>query len=499
MSAAVPHGCAAAAASEASIVSLDCSNDAGDYTYFDSSFCHTSGAARYNNFSSVPGNNYMELYRLDYKNPKHKNFIYAERTDKTSFCYFDVTLKRSSMTRYPNRTYDYILIESDVWTTVGGCDAQLFYLRDLTDSSAAVTTCVAKLGADGAFTFADDTKSAVLVTERKKINLKIAVDLPNHTADIYVDGAKIKSNLALPQKMNRISAVRFRLMEGATGNMYLDNFRIKGMVNPYVNGTKTPTSIYPTDEKLVEFMRGKVGFHAYGGLMYKNGVKTKIEHIYDKENGELYLLPETLQTAFGTGKVTVSGTGTVAVSGKTYAISGKVRTEGGVSYIPLTSFAKDVLGEFVFSFKTGFFIVSDKNEVLDTSSWTYQAFRADSSQMTLWNDIDFLNNFLQFERPDEARLRKDFNATAASAHPRLLLNKDDFDYLRSARETDADYKKISDRMISTALSYAKRAVLTYKYDDAMRTLNTANEMMARFLMLTTSRETNPMPTGHTPR
>lgn len=480
-SAAVPHGCAAAAANEPSIVSLDCSNDAGDYTYFDSSYCHTSGAARYNNFSSVSGNNYMELYRLDYKNPKHKNFIYAERTDKTSLCYFDVTLKRSSMTRYPDRTYDYILVESDVWTTVGGCEAQLFYLRDLTSSMGAVTTCVAVLGADGAFTFSDGTRSAVLFQERKRINLKIAVDLPNHSADIYVDGMKIKSGLALPQTMNRIGAVRFRLMEGATGNMYLDNFRIKGMVNPYVNGKETPTSIYPTDEKLVEFMQGKVGFHAYGGLMYKNGAKTKIEYIYDRENSEMYLLPDTLQAAFGIGKVSVTGSTAVSVSGRAYSISGEVRTEGGKSYIPLTSFAKDVLGKFVFSFKTGFFIVSDKNEVLDTSSWTYQAFRTDSSQMTLWNDIDFLNNFLQFERPDAARLKNDFAAASASAHPRLLLDKDDFDYLRSARENDADYKKISDRMISTAKGYAKRAVLTYKYDDAMRTLSTANEMMARFL------------------
>lgn len=468
------------AQAEPTVVNPGWSNDAGDYTYFDSSFCHTSGAAKYNNFSKVTGNNYIELYRLDYKNPKHKNFIYAERTDTTSFCYFDVTLKRSGMTRYPNKTYENILIESDIYSTVSGCNAQLFYLRDTT-KSPVVTACAATLGADGAFTFFDGTKSQPIVKERKKTNLKIAVNLPKHSADIYADGIKIKSNLALPQNMNNINTVRFRLTEGATGNMYLDNFRIKGLVKPYVNGTETPTSIYPADDGIEEFMKGKVGFHAYGGLMYKNGEKTKIEHIYDKEKREMYLLPETLRTAFGTGIISVTGTNAVTMSGRAYTLSEKSITVGGKTYIPLSCFAKSVLGKYVFSFKTGLFVVSDKNEVLDTTSWTYQSARTDSSQITMWNDIDFFNNFLQFERPDAARLKADFEKTAASAHPRLLIDKEDFAYLKQTYDGDAAYKKIADRVIATAKGYAAKPVLTYKYDDEMRTLNTANEMLARFI------------------
>lgn len=475
---------AAAAGGAATKVILNVSNDAGDYCYFDSNYCYTSANAKYNNLAANTGDNYMEFYRLDYTNPRRKGFMYAERTEKDTYCFFNITLDRSNMTKYPNKIYDHILINGDIMTTLLECEAQMFMIRSTADSAGAEMT-LATLGADGRFTFSDGTVSDVLVKKGEWANYKIAINLETHTADIYFNGTKIKAGLTIPSEYDRIKQVRFRLMEGGIGNMYLDNLQVTGLIEPFVDGVETPTDIYPAEDDIRDFLEGKVAFHGYSGLVYKDGIKRLLSHepLYDTENQELYVSEDEIKSAFGISSLSVSADGAVTADGTASQLSTSPISKDGVSYIPVTAFAEEVLGKYVFSFKTGFFIVGDVNEVVDTSTWKYQSFRSDSSQITLWNDIDFLNAFLQYERPDAARLKADFEAVNGYSHPRVLADKSDFDRLREAYANDTQYAQMAQRAIRSAKSVVSSTVLRYEYDDAMRMLSVARNAYNRFFYL----------------
>lgn len=465
-------------------VTLNVSNDAGDTCYFDSNYCYTSGNARYTNVDTFMGNNYIEYYRLDYTNPKRKAFMYAERTDTDTHCFFTVNLNRPGVTRYPNKIYNHILINADIMSTLPGCDAQMFLIRTTADSSGK-EICLSTLGADGRFTYSDGTTSDVLVKRGQWANYKVAINLEKHTADIYFDGAKIKANLPVPAEFTQIKQVRFRLMEGAIGNMYLDNFQITGLIKPFVDGVETPTDIYPDEDVIKNFLKGKVAFHGYSGLVYKDGIKRKMayEPIFDTDPMELFVSSDEIKSAFGISDLSAGTDGTVTADGNSKKLSISPVTRDGVSYIPVTAFCEELLGKYVYSFETGYFIAGDVNEVLDSSGWKYQSFRSDSNQFTMWNDIDFLNAFLQYERPDANRLKSDFESVNGYSHPRVLVTKSDFDRLRNAYNNDKQYRQVALKYINSATAYLSKNPCEYVFDDDMRMLNTAREAYNRFFRL----------------
>lgn len=474
----------ASAAGVATKVALNVNNDAGDSCYFDSNYCYTSANAQYKNLTTEMGNNYIEYYRLDYTNPRRKGFMYLERLDQDTNCFFTITLNRSTVTRNTTKIYNNILINADIMTTLPGPDAQMFLIRRGTSSSDP-EMCLATMGADGCFTFSDGTKSEAVVKKGVWANYKVAINLSTHKADIYFDGIKIKSGLSVSSDFTEIKQVRFSLMPGAIGNMYLDNMQVTGLIEPFVDGVETPTDIYPGEDEIKNFLKGKVAFHGYSGLVYKDGVKRHLSHrpVFDTNAQELYVSEDEIKTAFGIKSLSFDSEGTATADGVTKQTGKAPIIKEGITFIPVTAFCEAVLGKHVYSFKTGYFIVGDVYEILDASTWKYQSFRADTSMFTLWNDIDFLNAFLQYERPDAAKLKADFEASNGYTHPRLLVSKSDFDRLRDSYNSDEKYHKMAHKAISTARSYLGHTVLEYKYDDAMRMLNTARDVFEIFFYL----------------
>ena len=104
----------------------------------------------------------------------------------------------------------------------------------------------------------------------------------------------------------------------------------------------------------------------------------------------------------------LSATWYLQYNGKTYNISKNSIQKEGKWLIPVEEFSKEILGKYVFSFHTGFFIIGDENEVLDTSDWQYGSFRKTIDRYTKLNDIDFLNGFLAYDRPEAEKLKEDF-------------------------------------------------------------------------------------------
>ncbi len=466
-------------------ISLNCGDDAGDYAFFDSDYCYTSGNPKYTNMTSDMGDNMLRCYRLDYKNPKRKNYIYVERTNESDPCSFDISLPRASFTRNTEKIYSNVLINADIRRVVGGTDVQLFTLTGGAKTGDNSTTFTpAELKADGTLSFSDGSSYKTGMKKGNWYNYKIFLNLATHTADIYFEGEKIRSGLSVPKAMARLNVLNFTMNKGTIGDFYLDNLQVVGLIKPYVNGVETPTSIFPEEIQVRAYMADKVGFHAYGNLLCKNNIKSVIspQVIYDRADNELYVDTATLANAFDT-TVTVNGK-IVTANGTSGELTKEYKTEDGTVYLPLTEFAK-LIGKYTFVHETGMFVVSDINHTVKDDNWTYQSFRADSSQITPMNDIDHLNAYLNYERPTAKTLMDDYVKNTGdsdfTAHPRLLVSAEDFAYLKQKAESDSTYRSFYNNIITKAQGYLAGGTVKYEFDDAMRAMNSANTMLTRFM------------------
>ena len=472
-------------------VTIGNSDDAGDYAFFDSNYCHTSGAdKKYNNFTKDDGSgaNYIELYRLDYTNTRRQAFIYTEMMDTSANCGYEIWLERNYITNNRFKLYNYILIDGDFMTSVQESSATMFTLSGTngsvtTDSNLkekGVSLTVATLGKNGTFTFSDGSTYAAGIKPGQWFNYKIAVDLSKDTADIYVDGTKVKSALAL-SAMTRINFVKFALGKEGKGNMYADNLRIIGLDKAFVNGVETKTSIFPDTNAVESFLSGKVAFHGYGELMYKNGTKTPIDTVYDEAGKELYVPVSVINTAFDVS-VSVNADGTYSGT-KSGTLSVKPKTVDGVVYVPVSAFAKQAMGRYVYYHETGIFIVTTNGDTPNESGWNYQAFYENGS-MRIWNDIDHLNAFLAYERPSVSTLAADFiGGTSSTQHPRVLINSSEFNRLKNLYNSGSDefYTKMVRAKLAVANAYLQQATVPYGYQDDMRSLTNAGMLLDRFM------------------
>lgn len=479
-----PVGIAAAEQSP-TVVELNCSNDAGDSSYFDNNYCYALVESKYKvNFNAVENSNHIELYRLDHMNPKHKNYIYLEKTTDEE-CYIEVSTKnRMSYTHNANKRYDYYLIEADMRSSVLGAAADMFLIRDSSTTSGKnidyVTSAV-----DGSGNITDSKGSNIgKIIRGEWFNYKFAIDFPNKKADIYIDDVLVKT--VTLTEFNYLDKVIFRLRSGeGTGNMFIDDFSVLGLVEPFKNGIDTMTDVFSDPPEVEQFLEGKVAFHGYGGIYYKNGERTHLDNFsYDKDTVSMYVTADDLEAAFDLkSDITVTDDG-VTYGGKAYTLGKKPIQKDGEMLVSVEDFSKQVLSKYVFSFHTGFFIAGDENEVLDTSDWQYGSFRKVIDRYTQLNDIDFLNGFLTYDRPEGDKLREDLENNLGdleSAHPRILLNKSQFEHLAYLYQTDENYKYIANRIIATADSYLRQPVIAYEFDDTMRMCVMAGKVQSRFM------------------
>lgn len=465
------------------VVELNCSNESGDSSYFDNDYCFALVESKYNaNFNMVENNNHIELYRLDHMNPKHKNYIYLEKTTNDE-CYIEIsTTNRMSYTQNAGMRYNYYLIEADVRSSMFGAVCDMFLLKDTTGTTATdyVTSCVDK---SGNITDANGVNIGSL-KRGEWLNYKFAIDIPNKKGDIYIDNKLVKT---VSINFDHLDKVICRLKSGeGNGNIFLDNFSVLGLVVPFKNGVDTMTDVFADPPEVEEFLEGKVAFHGYAGIYYKNGVRTHIDNfLYNKDTVAMYVTTDDLKKALDLkSDITVKDKQNIVYNGTTYNISNIATQKDGKWLVSVEGFSKKVLGKYVFSFHTGFFIVGDENEVLDTSDWQYGSFRKTITQYTNLNDIDFLNGFLTYDRPEGDKLKQDLQNTigdAETAHPRILLNKSQFEHLANLYKTDKNYKYIADKIIATADSYLRQPLLEYTFDDTMRMCVVTGKIQSYFM------------------
>lgn len=447
----------------------DISNDPGDYEYFDSSEISNGRTGQYINFTKLENGNSIELPRLDYKNPDRDEWIRINKTLQGTDCGFRIDLKRSEYTKNTDAVYDNYLIKGRIWI----------------ESAYSLYTNAARLEFENAAvnTFSinsllqAEADTSIDIAPNTWVDYETAVSIPKRKADIYIDG-NLAYTVNIPENTGKLESVSF-ICSGGTGDIYFDRLTVTGLVKEYVNGTEYPTSIYPDDSAVIEYLDDKAAFHCFSKLMYANGVKKRIsgEPWYNADEDELYIPYQDINDAFYTDLRMSDGN--LMIGEDIYSAS---VTRGDTAYVGIKAFAKNVLDKKVFSFKTGIIIISDEEPDFDTDGWQYTFLRNDSA-ITQLNDIDFINGFMQYERPDSSEIMRSFTDKAA-AHPRLLLNAEGFSRLREYYNTDSVYRAYARLFISEADNIVNNTTpVSYVYDDNMRMLQTADKVKDRFIVL----------------
>jgi len=485
-------------------VSINQTDEKGDYCFFDNRYCYISATPEYRNIELAPKTNEIICTRLiDYQSPERTDYIYLNRTDTSNDCFFNiVNIKVGTGTNNSEKRYRYYKFEGDFKSDRIGNRIQLPLLRDskTTDSSINSYPCI--VNRKGGMEFSDGTILNDVFKEGETVHYLLFIDLDMHYCDAYINGKLAASDIPLNPEMKQINLVRVLLDYGSTtGDLYVDNFNFTGLDKPIVNGVETRTSVFSEANAVKGFLEDKTAIHTYGNTLYKDGIKSELEEgIYDKYEEQYYVPVSALISAFdmelseengeirGDYRITDDGTVTDKEN-RTVKLNIMPRIENGRMYVPVCEFAEKVLEKFVWFFKTGIIIFSDEEFKLDTSDWKYQSQRV-VKQTTEWNDIDHLNNFLQYIRPDAQRLKDDYIKTIGDTdfnqHPRLILNSEDFAQMKKHYEVKDDkvYNKIAQTIIKNADSYLDKEPIGYVWDDDMRTLSSiSSNLLKRFIYM----------------
>lgn len=472
---------------------------AGDMTFFDNRYCYTSGNPRYTTANLYPKTNKIVATRLiDYQSPTRTDYMYFERTDVSEDCFIDININNFGG---DPRKFKYFKMEGDFKIDKFGGPVQFPMLRKT--NGGTVSKYPATIQGDGSITFTGGQKAPGVFKKGQWVHVLGFFDLEKSIADYYVNGKQVAKNVPLGNDLTELNLVRVCLAHGDLNDFYLDNFDFTGLVNPIVNGVEVPTTVLPETTQVEEFLEDKIAMHAYGNILSKNGVKSEFKEkgIYDKYAEQFYVTADTLNSAFDLnlaengdeigGDIKISKDGTVTkADGSTVKLDPAPKVENGKMYVPVKQFAKDVVGKHVWWFKTGILIFADREINLDTTGWDYQTMRSVSIRYTKWNDIDHLNAYLQYVRPDIDRLKADYVATTGDTtytqHPRLLMN--DADFAKHRQHWEAQDDETFNAMVKTTLNqangYCKSEPVPYAWDDAMRTLSkVSNNLMNRLIRL----------------
>lgn len=473
----------------------------GDLTFFDNRECYTSGAPVYKNFTASPKTNQIVTTRLNnYQNPDRTDHIYMKRNDNSNDCFFQIETNIPPFVKADSDfNYKYLKMEGDFKAdTLQDIN---FLVRDSKTTGRSLDTNI-NINADGSV-YGGGTTVSDVVTQGKWFHLLWAMNLDTKKYDVYIDGKKILSDKNLNANMGQFNTVRVNLnYSSVVGDLYIDNFNVTGLAKPIVDGKETKTAVISADENAIDFLKDKIGMHALGNTLYKDGAKTELSEkgIYDKSTEQYYVTADTLNKAFNlnlkdengeiTGDITVKADGTVTLKdGKAFKLEYTPKSENGKMYVPVRQFAKDAAGKRVWWFKTGTLLFTDRELNIDTEGWINQSERAVQTECTQSNDIDTLDTYLRYIRPHAQSLKTDYIASSGdsgfSQHPRLYFSAEDFLKLKEkfAENTDAGLTVKINECINLADKYLKEKPADYTMWLDKTKHQLGEEMIKRFTSL----------------
>ena len=457
-------------------------DDLGDFCFFNSNYI-THRYTGYPNTSLYPKTNEIICEKFDHYNPNKGDRIILKKTT-TDDCYFDVTTKIFS-NYLSSKVYKYFTVAADIMCDISGAaGAQAFLLRDTQSTGSQINLVSTEIHTDGSLTLLGGKKIKNIAKKGQWFNLRIYINLITHKMDIFVNGKLEAEGVSFTSDFNTLNLVRFNYRSGeGSGEIHIRNMEVTGLDKPF-EGEEIKTSMFSDDGVIKEYLANKTCFHFYGQNIYSNGTKKSMSVAPIYENNELYISETDFNAAFG---VEVKFNENRAVlDNKEIILEKGTKLNHDKLLVPVKETSEKLLQKFTFDDTNGMILVADEPMYFDLESEVpYHKRKYNIGYIDRFSNIQYLNDFLLFDRPSRERLLEDFNKFTDNGriHPRIMATREDFENIIEKSKTDEYLKFIVDEIISMADADVKAAPITYKFDDNLRTLNTANRFRDRMQRL----------------
>lgn len=452
---------------------LNYNDDLGDFSFFKSDYI-THRYVAYPNTTLNAKTNEIVCEKFDYTNPdKGDKIIFKKTTSDDAF--IDITAKIFS-TYLSDKVYkNFKLSGKFMCDFEGGGTAYIYQLRD-TSSSTQVNLYPIAVNEDGSIKLIDGTVVRGAAAKGKWFDITMYLNLNDHRITIFLDGKKVVDNAAISADMKNLNLVRVQARPGQfTGEMQCRKMEFTGLDKPY-DGEEIMTSMFSDDEVLSDYLRDKVAFSYYSRNYCAHGVKADLTAEPKYADGELYVCADDFNSAFGVNLATNGDSATLG--GKTIPLADGL--------VPVMKAAREILGKYTFDDTNGLIITSDEKIYFDASKETpYHKRKINSGYIDRLSDLQYLYDYLLFDRPKKDYLLSKFNEATDGGrmHPRVLATKSDFDRIKEQAKTDEFAAKMVDEVINQANDYIKFDPISYVYDDALRTSNTGLRLRDRMVMV----------------
>lgn len=310
------------------------------------------------------------------------------------------------------------------------------------------------------------TNELVAALSDKRVDLSVMYSVERRRFDIYVDGKLTVKDYYVPYgiPINCDKLVDFYISLGAqTGEAVAELYdlrahstaaRVDGAVlydadNDYYKREKevvlTDKNYLPEQDSQKELLSGAIAFHMRSGVAYRNGQKLMADAMPYYDSDKMMVSVHDLLSLLTDGeKELVSGIPCVVKDGKEYIAVDE---------------AAQALGRHVYYDNT---TVHFGMVILTENEFTPPCDN---------NNLQKLNDFLFYFRPDKERLFEDYKKSKlCGVHPRLVATKEDFDRLRREVKENEHKARWFKRLIEFCDGMKDKEPLRYELRDGVRLL-----------------------------
>lgn len=362
-----------------------------------------------------------------------------------------------------------VIVESDI-RFKKNMPETIFYLRDSTTSTQVNITPV---------TLKDDYINVQGSKKQLRKNvwykISIAMNIAQHTYDVYIDGEAFVKGKGITTDFSTISIWRLYIGGNVMGSLDIDNLAVYGGSEPRnVDDAVVISKSRYSDTAAVGLLRGKKAIQLYGSTAFLNGTKQKTNKSVIIKNDIGLVDKDTFESFFGE-KVSVSensisigskvkmtiGTDRITVNGKEYTIGAGPEMFDGVLYLPAREYGKYAQVKDFYDDEHGMILIGSKIDKSDAR-------------------LKQANIYMYFDRKPAEELKSQFleNTDNGMKHPRLIADKTDFERLKNEVKNDPVKSEWYPKVISAADNILNAKVLEYKINDG-RLLDVSNDALSR--------------------
>ena len=335
------------------------------------------------------------------------------------------------------------------------------------------------------------------LAENQWYNIAVVYNYADRVRSIYVDDDLIASNLSMELEFGNADiagTLRFYcpqlkdllgegfVLEDNLAKFMIDNVRVYEGTKPCEELVETEVeieidqdkSVYGDTSKLDALLEGYVSLHVRSGMVYQSGTKTKLATSPVESNGSYLVVVEEICSALGISYSAEETTATI--NGQ----AANVSSSNGKLWIDAKYLFETILGKTVSFDDT---CQSYGMMIAGTTAFTWPSSEVTNLHFAT-SDLQSLNNYLFFERPEAEKIEEAYKASVVSGqHPRIQATKSDFEVLKE--EIKSGQKNAWYQQVIAAADYLLENddPLIYELRDGVRLLDVSRDALSNMYTL----------------